>query len=168
MTNNLSFVNNSINVLSQTTVFFSKLKQNNLVNPNGSLHGSILDLSSISININLKSFYFINFHISNHHLYQLFTYVTELNGQRMTKLLPGYPCIRIFLKGIPYKYPYLSVDQDMIKRQMALIVAYTFRPLMKTDFMGLVAESLKIVLKTQQSVCDHCKLLLVGKGSCYL
>ena len=36
----------------------------------------------------LKDFY--------HHLYQLFTHVTKLNWQKMTKMLPTYPCIRIF------------------------------------------------------------------------
>ena len=34
-------------------------------------------------------------------------------------------------------------------------MAYTFRPLKTNHFTGLVAESLKVVLKTQQSVCDH-------------
>ena len=52
--------------------------------------------------------------------------------------------------------------------ESALIVAYTFHSLKRNHFTGLVAESLKVLLKTQQSVCDHCELLPVGKGSCYV
>ena len=69
----------------------------------------------------LKDFY--------HLLCQLFTRVTELNGRKMTKMLPIYPYQNIslqnalmpaqdkkkFPKGIPYDYSCPSVDQDMIK-----------------------------------------------------
>ena len=51
--------------------------------------------------------------------------------------------------------------------ECALIAAYTFRVLKRNHITGLVAESMKVVLKTQQTVCDHCELLPVGKGSCY-
>ena len=50
--------------------------------------------------------------------------------------------------------------------QCTLVVAYTFRHLKWNHFTGLVAESLKFILKTQQGLCDHCELLPVGKGSC--
>ena len=47
-----------------------------------------------------------------------------------------------------------------------LIVAYSFRPLYLNHFTGLVAESLKVLGKTQHFLCNHYELLPVGKGSC--
>ena len=104
----------------------------------------------------LKDFY--------NHLYQLFTRVTELNGQKMIKMLPTYPCIRVF----PCKMPWclLKLQRNFPREhhtiipvhlwikiwsndKCALIVAYTFRPLKQNYITGLVAESLKVVLKTK-------------------
>ena len=121
----------------------------------------------------LKDFY--------HHLYQLFTHVTELNGKKMTKMLPTYPCVRIFpckmswclikiQRNFPRKYYTIIPVHLWIKiwsnSECALIVAYTFCPLKRNHFTRLVAEWLKVILKTQQSVCDHCVLLTGGKGCC--
>ena len=75
-----------------------------------------------------------------------------------------------FPKGILYDYSCPSVDQDMVEWQMCSHCGLYF-PTLKAKslhFTGLVAESLKIVLKTQQSVWDHCELLPVAKGSCYV
>ena len=65
VTNNLNFVKKlNQSLVTNNCIFSPKLKIKQLSNPNGSLHGSILDLSSISININLRPFYFINVHIN--------------------------------------------------------------------------------------------------------
>ena len=117
------------------------------------------------------------------YLYQLVTRVTDLNEQKMTKMLPTYPCIRVF----PWKMPWclLKLQRNFPKEyhtiipvhpwikiwwnhECSLIVAYTFRPLKRNHFTGLVAESLKVVLKIQEGVCHHCEFLPVGKGSCYV
>ena len=101
----------------------------------------------------------------------------------MTKILHTYHCIRIFpckrrwclfklQRNFPREYHTIIPVHMWIKiwsnDKCALIVAYTFQPLKQNHFTGLVAESLKVVLKTQQSVCDHCQLLSVAKGSCYV
>ena len=52
-------------------------------------------------NLFLKDFY--------HHLYQLFTRVTELNWQKMTKMLTTYPCIRIFPCKMPWFHTIILV-----------------------------------------------------------
>ena len=106
------------------------------------------------------------------------------NGIEWAKMLPTYPCIRTFPckmpwclmpaqatkkfpKEIPFDCSCPSVDENMIKNKCVLIVAYTFCPLKRNHFTELVEESLKVLLKTQQSLCDHWELLPVGKGSCY-
>ena len=88
----------------------------------------------------------------------------------MKKMLPTYSCIRIFSFKIPWsllklrrnfprEYHTIIAVHLWIKiwsnDKVALIVAYTFRPLKRNHFTGVVAEPLKVVLKTQQSVCDH-------------
>ena len=82
-------------------------------------------------------------------------------------LMPGQ-ATKKFPERIPYDYFCLSKDQDMIKRRMCSHCGLYFSSLKVNHFTGLVTESLKVVLKTQKSVCDHCKLLPVGKGSCYV
>ena len=115
-----------------------------------------------------------------HPLYQLSTRVTELNRQNMTKMLPTYPCIRIFSWKMPWCllklqrnspreyhmviHVHLSICS---KDECALIVAYIFRLLKENHVTGLVAKSLKVGLKTQQSVCDRCDLLSFDKRNCY-
>ena len=53
------------------------------------------------------------------------------------------------------------------KDECALIVACIFRLLKENHVTGLVAKSLKVGLKTQQSVCDRCDLLPFDKRNCY-
>ena len=88
----------------------------------------------------------------------------------MKKMLPTYSCIRIFSFKTPWSL--LKLQRNFPREchtiipvhlwikiwsndKCALIVAYTFRPLKRNHFTGVVAEPLKVVLKTQQSVCDH-------------
>ena len=47
-------------------------------------------------------------------------------------------------------------------------MAYTFCRLKRNRFTELVAESVKVELKTQQSVCDHCEELTVGTAACVM
>ena len=95
------------------------------------------------------------------------TYLSLYQNISLQNALMPAQATKTFPKGIPFDYSCPSVDEDMIKNKCALIVAYTFCPLKRNHFTELVAGSLK-VLKTQQSVCDHCELLPVGKGSCYV
>ena len=94
------------------------------------------------------------------------TYLSLYQNISLQNALMPAQATKKFPKGIPYDYSCPSVDQDTIKRRIALIVAYTLRPLKRNHFMSLVAESLKVAMKIQQSVCDHCELLPVGKESC--
>ena len=73
-----------------------------------------------------------------------------------------------FPKGIPYDCSCPPVDQDMMKPRMCSHCSLYFSSLKRNHFTGLVAESLKVVLKIQQGVCDHCEFLSVDKGSCYV
>ena len=103
--------------------------------------------------------------------------------QRCYLLIPVYPSIRIFpckmswwllklQRNFPREYHTVIPVYLWIKiwsnDECALIVPYIFCPLKGNHFTGLVAESLKITLKTQQSVCDHCELLPFSKGSYYV
>ena len=58
-----------------------------------------------------------------------------------------------FLKGIPYDYSCPSVDQVMIKRRMCSYYDLYFSSRRAKSLHGASAESLKVVLTTQQSVC---------------
>ena len=46
-------------------------------------------------------------------------------------------------------------------------MANAFCPLKRNHFARLFAESLKVELRTQQGMYDHCELFPVGKESCY-
>ena len=94
----------------------------------------------------LKGFY--------HHLYQFITRVTELNGQKMTKMLPTYPSIRIFPCKMPWcllklqrNFPreyhtiipvHLWIIKVWSNDECAFIVAHTFRPFKRNHFTGPV------------------------------
>ena len=103
----------------------------------------------------------------------------------LSPMLPTYSCIRTFpckmpwcllklKRNFPREYHTIIPVHLRIKiwsnGECALFVANTFCPLKWKLFTGLVAESLKhrVILKTQQSMCNHCELLPVGKGSCYM
>ena len=96
------------------------------------------------------------------------TYLSLYQNISLQNVLMPAQATKKFPERIPYDHFCLSKDQDMIKRRMCSHCGLYFSSLKVNHFTGLVAESLKAVLKTQKSVCDHCELLPVGKGSCYV